>query len=492
MKKYFFATMFIHFTFLGYAETVKGKFRYSDQDPTTGAITFKPIIYSNVEVWSITPGGTWQIETRTTTDVNGEINVLMQWKRARVTYGIRIVAENYACRVNTQRTWSTFFTHPMLNGKEIKKVVRNKNDVLDFSCDFTDLYISQHFNVCCTILKGYEYAAMHREPTETDIVHQVAVSSEIILANSYYSTAAIQLKPENYFEDLLILHEYAHHIEFCVSTFGMIITNHDGCNMDGVFGGLTSLKREEAAWMEGYANFFAQAVNRAFPLEKFVGNSGSLSGYMLEYPHCNASTYQANETELYIAAVLWDLIDDFSPNPNEIYDDIYQNLDEEIFYVFDKELDNGAWPTFSRFLNAWNGRGYANINKIICQNNQMLFTNSVFRKLSGKASFRQLSNTLFEVQVDAYDECEDLVMVDVYDESNSFISKSSTKFTINTNCSTTKKNKKKIIQTGNKPIEITIPCETITCSKASYKFVLQKVGYLNGVTYIKISKDSCK
>ena len=300
------------------------------------------------------------------------------------------------------------------------------------------------------------------------------------------------MKPENYFEDLLILHEYAHHIEFCVSTFGMIITNHDGCNMDGVFGGLTSLKREEAAWMEGYANFFAQAVNRAFPLEKFVGNSGSLSGYMLEYPHCNASTYQANETELYIAAVLWDLIDDFSPNPNEIYDDIYQNLDEEIFYVFDKELDNGAWPTFSRFLNAWNGRGYANINKIICQNNQMLFTNSVFRKLSGKASFRQLSNTLFEVQVDAYDECGDLVMVDVYDESNSFISKSSTKFTINTNCSTTKKNKKKIIQTGNKPIEITIPCETITCSKASYKFVLQKVGYLNGVTYIKISKDSCK
>jgi hypothetical protein len=165
----------------------------------------------------------------------------------------------------------------------------------------------------------------------------------------------------------VILHEYGHFLQARVSTFAPIISNHDGCTAtDAVFG--HRINTGQHAWMEGFARYFASAVNRSLPAGTLNMVSAPVS--RLESPACGAvglSAGPAGSTwtitpamiEDFVAGILWDLVDapgDIGAAPEG--SDLIGRQDTRIFQVFDRELGRlGRWPTVVDFYCGWMDRG---------------------------------------------------------------------------------------------------------------------------------------
>jgi hypothetical protein len=163
--------------------------------------------------------------------------------------------------------------------------------------------------------------------------------------------------------DFLILHEYAHYLEEMISAFAPIPATHNGCTAN-LFG--FNVTWPEHAWMEGFADYFAQAVGRSVPPGTFTGISGTLGTATLESPSCSGlpnATIPGDFVELLVAGTLWDVFDQpGDPNSLNEAQDTLARMDREIFQIFDRELDqvglvSGRSPAITDFRDAWMARG---------------------------------------------------------------------------------------------------------------------------------------
>jgi len=222
---------------------------------------------------------------------------------------------------------------------------------------------SVYFNIADAILTARQYAEGMR--SESDSIGKVDVehpdgSEEVSTYNSFWSE--IKLHPDDGFDDGTIIHEYAHHLEATISENDWDGYDHHFCD---------DFDDTEFAWSEGFAEYFGTIV---------VAHHKSPDPLYLSTPDVwytsieNASVICGSagaDMESTVAGVLWDLADDpadpvfWDPNPAdptrrigsvvEAFDDV-ANMEEIIFGILDKELDN--WvdaPDLCEFIAALRG-----------------------------------------------------------------------------------------------------------------------------------------
>ncbi len=357
------------------AETITGTFQYLDRDlnlrGTTTTRTLRPIAGATVEVYECAPGAScgWSLAATTSTNAAGAISVSVT-RPAGTMYELRVHATNNAAVVWPKVVIPSgpFYEQPgKPEGAAIRQVVTSPTDTLDFSYDFNDFWTAAHYNIAETILLGRQYALARRHPLESDSsqIPQVSVQPTSIWPGvSWFNTTVDQLaiKDTDVYDDVTLLHEYAHFLQKKISHFAAIASNHDGCKATRI-GDATAvpINSEEHAWMEGFADYFAAAVISSLPTGR-TSTFGIATGANLEappgiftVPTCTLmrGTVPADTIELDVAAVLWDLLDGGS---GESVDTV-AGRDVEIFRIFDRELDTAFQPTIEAFRSAWVAQG---------------------------------------------------------------------------------------------------------------------------------------
>ncbi len=343
-----------------HADTVTGTFRYLD-----GSVQ-RPIAFANVEVWRYAPRflgiWSWAADGVTTTDAGGSVNLPMPFVGPGVTYAVRVYAANYAVTVwptDAPHT-SVFWAGPGLPGPSIQLQSFSPSAVLNFSFDFTDPVSTMHFNIAETARRGFDYASAHRAPGQTDPIGNASLQPTNVTGSFYnpvFDTVMIATSQAR--EDFLVLHEYAHYLEKHISAFAAIPSVHDGCFARDAFGNI--INTPEHAWMEGFADYFAQMVARGLPAGTLSGvpGTGTFSASQLENTIGCATGFTGDKVESNVASTLWDLFD--APgDPSFVSEsfDLLGRKDTEIFQIFDRELGAlGRVPTITDFHEAWVGRG---------------------------------------------------------------------------------------------------------------------------------------
>lgn len=356
------------------AEKVEGTFRYARQGGS-----LRPIAFANVEIWRFAPRAlgiwTWGHDGDATTDSNGRISKDMPFVQSGVIYAVRVFASNYAAVAWEKDSVSpiSFYREPGgAEGNPIQRTVNTPSDVLPFDFDFTDEDSKINYNLVETLRHGFDYASSHKDPTDGDLL--VRVNAQIqSLGTGYYNPVndTIIINPTNAFSDICALHEYGHFLEDQISYFYPLPTVHDGCTAE--IGGII-VNNGEHAWMEGFADYFAEMVRRSLPAGVIGGGFGSIQLPSLETPP-NCTVASGDKIEVDVAATLWDLFDDAGDfqSASEPFDFISRK-DRNIFQIFDKELDHlGRAPTIFDFVTAWAGRGLdqAGLNRILSHNHIM-------------------------------------------------------------------------------------------------------------------------
>ena len=357
------------------AETITGTFQYLDRDRnfngTTTTRTLRPIVGATVEVYECAPGAScgWSLAATTSTNSAGEISVSIT-RPAGTTYSLRVYATNAAAVVWPKVVIPSgpFYEQPgKPEGAAITRVVTSPTGELDFDYDFNDFWTAAHYNIAGTILLGLDYALARRHPLESDSsqIPKVSVQPTSIWPGvSWFNTTVDQLviKDTDVYDDVALLHEYAHFLEKKISHFAAIPSNHDGCKATRI-GDATAvpINSEEHAWMEGFANYFAAAVISSLPTGRTsvfgIATGGNLEAPpgIFAVPTCTLmrSTVPADTIELDVSAVLWDLLDGGSGESA----DTVSGRDIEIFRIFDRDLDTAAQPTIEAFRAAWVAQG---------------------------------------------------------------------------------------------------------------------------------------
>jgi hypothetical protein len=365
------------------AATVTGTVNYRDTkteacpNPATGCVPLRPIAFARIQIWNrgINPWDVWWPVGEASTDAAGHF--FYSDSRGNGTFAVRVYATNFAALV--QSGSSEFYAEPGFPGPNIQKSVTSANQVIDFSFDFTDPNAARFYNVAETIRRGFEHAAARRDPNGGDTLSQATLSVTSSTGNpanlSWYNPALHQvvLHVDDSFSDTRMLHEYGHWLEAQLSSFAWIPSLHDGCEARDVFGNL--INSPEHAWMEGFADYFAQAVPAFLP----AGTLSGVSTFGLEFPGpCTASSGDAIEDR--IASTLWDLLDP----ANEVHDFIVGG-DAALFQIFDRELDVfGVSPTIWAFRDAWKARGFdgPGLDRILAQHQILALPNQTAQFIS--------------------------------------------------------------------------------------------------------------
>lgn len=342
--------------------TVTGTFRYAD----TGGL--RPIAFADVEVWRYANHGfgvwSWAKDRTVTTDENGRINTTFEYGEQGIVYAVRVTATNYAAVVwpNDAAHTVPFHQEPgEPDGANIHRTATLPNQTLSFSYDFTDGWTPQHFNLAETVRRGYDFAVTRRDPAETDPLPPADIQPTSVLGSFYNPTAhTVRVNSGSVMADLIVLHEYGHYLEDRIGAFPWLPTSHDGCIATGLF-----LNSAEHAWMEGFSDWFAQAVVRNAPGAGLAGVTGvgnsevATTVSTLEMPVCTGlpAWVGGNMVENFVAGALWDLTDGASsaePGDN------LADRETEIFQIMDRELDvpagAGPWPSIDTFRTAWVNR----------------------------------------------------------------------------------------------------------------------------------------
>jgi hypothetical protein len=364
--------------------TLRGTFSYIDDGPS--ATTFqRPIAGATVEIWRYAPGflgiWTWGLFATTATGADGAVSFSTPIGTSGTVYAMRLFATNDAARVYPQTVLDPggpYWTEPGEPGAPIQRTAWNPGDVLDFSYAFTDRSRGKYFNIAEVLRWARAYAGARRDPAESDPIPVVAVQPSAPLGTWYNAPAdQLELAGTSTYVDLVIIHEYAHFLEDMIGSLFAVPTVHDGCIATI---GPANANSAEHAWMEGFADWFAQAVRRATPAAGFVGEfsaGGSTPSVgMLETPFCPPPLppgVTGDEVENFVAGVLWDTTDPVGTPPGETADTL-TGLDTSVFQIMDRELDaatlGGAQPTIARFRTAWATRGLplTQLNQIMTMN----------------------------------------------------------------------------------------------------------------------------
>jgi hypothetical protein len=336
---------------VAFAERVTATLTFADGNGTKA-----PIRRATVEIWRYYGSiiGTWHNDYTVTTDENGHFDVTVPTVGPRSVYGLRVYAINDAAVVRFQdRPTDAFYQQPgPAPGTQL--TAYDPSDVLDFTWNFTDPWTVNHFNIADALIDGHDYAAARRALGETDVLRPVNVFVQT--ANTYYDPVVDSLRINPYYamDDFTILHEYGHYLEEQLSSFQALASWHDGCNVQlGQYG--AHAESPGMAWMEGFADYFAQAVARVYGSKISGAALGTMSLRQIENPSCPGSTLPGTWLENFVAGALWDLID--PPNSAEPADRLCgQGIADTIFSIFDRELQRTP-PDLQAFVNAWVGRG---------------------------------------------------------------------------------------------------------------------------------------
>jgi hypothetical protein len=256
-----------------------------------------------------------------------------------------------------------YWSEPGDPGAAIHRTAYNNGDVLDFSYNFTERNRGKYFNIAETLHRARAFADARRG--DSDPIPQVPVQPAA--AATFYNAplGELDLAGPSTYTDLVIVHEYAHFLEDKIGSLFALPSSHDGCvaTIAGVV-----VNSPEHAWMEGFAEWFAQAVNRRDPGAGLVGTSSSAGGtdtvQRLESPFCPSlpAGISGNAVEDFVAGSLWDPTD-VAGQPlalGEPFDSL-GDFDTQVLQIMDGPLDSallgGTMPTINRFRAAWNGRG---------------------------------------------------------------------------------------------------------------------------------------
>lgn len=351
------------------AETITGTFRYADFDPADSTTLLRPIQFCKVEVWGFRPRFLgiwgWAKDADTTTDANGVISVPINFDRAGVKYGVRVTAQNYGAVVwpNQFAALAPFWQEPGFpDGAAFQRTVNAPGDVVSFSYDFTDSFTPQHWSLADAVRRGFDYVAARRDPSETDPLRPAGVQPGFFTTFYNPINQTLEINGIHIWEDFTVLHEYAHFVEHQISHFVAIPTIHDGCTTKDAFGGIVN--SAEHAWMEGFAEFFAQAVAANNPPGTFRGRAGGFGTFtvsQLEATPWNCPDLPAsvppNAIENVVAGVLWDLFDAQGACFSGEAHDGLAGFDREVIQILDREMDIARPPTIGDFSAAWFARG---------------------------------------------------------------------------------------------------------------------------------------
>jgi hypothetical protein len=353
-----------------WAETITGTFRYADFNPANNTTQLRPIQFCKVEVWGFRPRFLgiwgWAKDADTTTDANGAINVSINFDRAGVVYGVRVTAQNYGAVVwpNQFAALDPFWQEPGFpDGAAFQRIVNAPGDVVNFSYDFTDSFTPQHWSLADAVRQGFDYVSARRDPAETDPLRPAPVQPGFFTTFYNPVNQTLEINDAHVWEDFTILHEYAHYVEHQISHFVAIPTVHDGCATRDAFGGIVN--SAEHAWMEGFAEFFAQVVAAHTPagvLRGHAGDFGTFSVSDLEntpWARCTGlpPSVTPNMIENIVAGVLWDLFDgEGACFSGEAHDGL-AGFDTIVMQILDREMDRPQPPTIGDFSSAWFARG---------------------------------------------------------------------------------------------------------------------------------------
>ena len=306
------------------AETIIGTFQYADFNPATPNVApiLRPIQFCKVQIDGYRQRGlfwSWALEVTTTTDANGSISVPRTFQDVGVTYRMRVFAENNAASVVANQLLATgpFWQEPGFpDNNPIIRTVTFPGAVLNFSYDFTDWYTPQHWSMADAVRLGFDYVNAQREPAQAlaQPLPQAAVHPGNPLSTFYNPVnQTLEINNSDIWEDFTILHEYAHFVEHHIGSFAPIPAVHDGCTAD--LAG-TILRSPEHAWMEGFAEFFAQVAASKSPpgsIRGHAGGAGTFTISELENTPWACPGLPADITpkmiENVVAGVLWDLFD---------------------------------------------------------------------------------------------------------------------------------------------------------------------------------------
>jgi hypothetical protein len=346
--------------------TVTGTFRYAD---TAG---LRPIAYANVEVWRFANHGfgvwTWAKDATVVTDQSGMLSTSFEYGEPGIIYALRVTATNYAAVVwpNDAAHTVPFHEEPgEPTGSNIHRTATMAGQTLDFSFDFTDAWTPQHFNIAETVRRGYDFAVARRDPSESDQIEPINVQPTSVTGSWYNPTVdTLVINSASALSDLIVLHEYGHYLEDRIGSFPWLATRHNGCLARDAFGAVVN--SAEHAWMEGFSNWFAQAVAKNDPSAGLTGTSGagtsevtSTVGTLEAPPACSAPGWVSGDmVEDFVDGALWDLTDGGSAAEPA---DTVANAETTILQIMDHELDvaphASPWPSINTFRSAWNSRG---------------------------------------------------------------------------------------------------------------------------------------
>ncbi len=351
------------------AETLTGRLRFRDHIPgTTPPVpsSLRPIQHCKVEVWVFRPRlfGVWDwgLDTTVTTDAAGDLNVAMPFRGSGVRYSLRIFAENYGAAV-----WPVFVsTIPFWeepgkpDGAAIIRTVAGAGDVLDFSYNFEHPDWARYWSLADAARRGFDYVAARRDPGETDPLPRVGVQPGALLTFYNPVNFTLTIHDTHTWEDQTIVHEFAHYVEHRIGSFVPIASTHTGCTTRDGLGNL--INSAEHAWMEGFAEFFAQAVVADNPPGTLLSSgNGTFTVNDLEdapWASCSLPAWVTPPMiENVVAGVLWDAFDPVGACGTPEAHDTLENFGTQIIQIVDRELDLPRGPTILDFFDAWVGRG---------------------------------------------------------------------------------------------------------------------------------------
>ncbi|NHC45324.1 hypothetical protein [Motilibacter aurantiacus] len=350
--------------------TVRAHLTYEDTN-----LQDRPIAFSKVEIWRFAPRtfGIWTWANERTVQTDGKGNLTQSFPFVDdAIYALRVFATNSAVEVwpNDALHTQPFWAEPGQGSSIIELTSTSPNTTLSFDWNFDDDWAPQHYNLAETIRHGRDYATANRG--DTDVLPQADVQPTSV-TGSYYNpvNSTVVINSSSVFSDQTVLHEYGHFLQDKIGSFPWLPARHNGCLTFDVLG--NAVNTAEHAWMEGFANWFAQAVVRARPEAALVGNTsstgeGTFSASQLETPRCGAlpASVTGDEVELFVAASLWDLTDSFGGLGEPA--DTVSGRDREVFQIMDKELDaqsGGPTPTIRTFRAAWMARGIFGLEPIL-------------------------------------------------------------------------------------------------------------------------------
>ncbi len=339
------------------AADIRGTFTYQD---TRGPMAIRR---GYVEIWYHGTGffDVWHVVGTRVTDSSGHISYVDGTSTG--TFSLRVYALNDAAIVRqTDYPAASFYV------ATIQRVPTSSTSILDFSSSFSDEYTSRHFNLANDAQIAFEYASARRDPGESDLIPQVNILPTTVTGTFFNSvTNTINIRVVESFSDLVLVHEYGHHLQHDISRATASSGSHDGCEFHASDGGLAN--SAETAWTEGFAQYFAMAVARSAAMNPSFDQrpaSGAWTFAVAETPPaCGvigqtgaSGTITPAMVESRVEAVLWDLLDGYG-NPSQGLETFDHVAGEEltVFQIFDREFGQASTSNIFTFRNAWRARG---------------------------------------------------------------------------------------------------------------------------------------